>query len=108
MKPLKFLLLQVIFVCCFFIDLHAQKPKDTNQLLDDKQQSIVTISAFTSNGDLQQLQQALNNGLNAGLTINEIKEVLVQLYAYAGFPRSLNALQSLMDVLKDRKQKGIE
>jgi 4-carboxymuconolactone decarboxylase len=108
MKSLKFLLFQTVFVCCFFNELHAQQPMDTIQLLDSKQQSIVIISAFTTNGDLLQLQQALNDGLNAGLTINDIKEVLVQLYAYAGFPRSLNALQTLMDVLTNRKQKGIE
>ena len=66
-----------------------------NQSLGIKQQSIVTISAFTAKGDLIQLQQALNNGLDSGLTVNEIKEVLVQLCVYAGFQGSLNALQVL-------------
>lgn len=42
------------------------------------------------------------------LNINEIKEVLVQLYAYAGFPRSLNAINTLQAVLNERKQKGIK
>ena len=37
-----------------------------------------------------------------------MKEVLVQLYAYAGFPRSLNALSELMKVLEVRKQRGIQ
>jgi 4-carboxymuconolactone decarboxylase len=32
----------------------------------------------------------------------------VQLYAYAGFPRSLNALAELMKVLEARKQRGIQ
>lgn len=97
-----------IFVSCLTRDLNAQQPMNTNHSLDIKQQSIVTISAFTAKGDLLQLQQALNNGLDAGLTVNEIKEVLVQLYAYTGFPRSLNALQTFMDVLKERRQKGIK
>jgi quercetin dioxygenase-like cupin family protein/alkylhydroperoxidase/carboxymuconolactone decarboxylase family protein YurZ len=39
--------------------------------------------------------------------VNEIKEVLVQLYAYAGFPRSLNAISSLENVVAARKAKGI-
>ena len=108
MKSIKVLLLQALFVSCLINDLNAQQPMSTNQSLDIKQQSIVTISAFTAKGDLLQLQQALNNGLDAELTVNEIKEVLVQLYAYTGFPRSLNALQSFMNVLKERKQKGIE
>lgn len=43
------------------------------------------ISAFTAQGDLENLKVALNKGLDSGLTINQIKEVLVQMYAYAGF-----------------------
>ena len=50
----------------------------------------------------------MNKGLDGGLTVNEIKEVLVHLYAYTGFPRSLNALSAFMGVLDERKAKGIE
>jgi len=46
--------------------------------------------------------------LDAGLTVNDAKEVLVQLYAYAGFPRSLNALGELMKVVESRKQRGLQ
>ena len=87
-------------------NLIAQQVTSTSDQLNKKQQSIVTIAAFTAKGDMVQLQKALNTGLDAALTVNEIKEILVQLYAYAGFPRSLNALHSLMDVLKERKSKG--
>jgi 4-carboxymuconolactone decarboxylase len=76
--------------------------------LNAKQEKIITIGAFTASGDLQKLETALNEGLDAGLTINEIKEVLVQLYAYAGFPRSLNAISAFMSVLEDRERKGIK
>jgi len=103
----KAFLAPIYFLTCLTIDLHAQKLWNTDQSLDKKQQSIVTISAFTAKGDMPQLQKALNNGLNAGLSISEIKEILVQLYAYAGFPRSLNALSNFMSVLKERKHKGI-
>jgi len=75
--------------------------------LNAKQESIVLISAFTANGDQINLNKALHGGLDAGLTISEIKEVIVQLYAYAGFPRSLNALNTFIGVLKERKVKGI-
>ena len=78
------------------------------QSLNPKQQSIVAISAFTANGDLDKLKTALNEGLEAGLTINEIKEILVQLYAYAGFPRSLNGINTFMAVMEERKSKGIQ
>ena len=78
----------------------------TTQTLDGKHQSIVAISAFTAKGDLVQLQKVLNEGLDAGLTINEIKEVLVQLYAYAGFPRSLNAILPCKLFLKIENKKA--
>jgi 4-carboxymuconolactone decarboxylase len=86
---------------------NAQKSRDTS-LLTAKEQSIVTIAAFTANGNQKGLGISLNEGLNAGLTISEIKEIIVQLYAYAGFPRSLNALNTFMAVLNDRKLKGIK
>ncbi|WP_242835915.1 carboxymuconolactone decarboxylase family protein [Clostridium sp. DL-VIII] len=73
-----------------------------------KQQSIVTIAAFTANGDLEKLKIALNEGLDAGLTVNEIKEILVQMYAYAGFPRSLNGINTFRIVMEEREQKGIK
>ena len=54
--------------------------------LDARQRSTVTIAAFTASGNMEKLNAALNRGLDAGLTVNEIKEALVQMYAYAGFP----------------------
>lgn len=107
MKRLKFLPVLVLFFTCLAQRLNAQQPVNTAQALDGKQQSIVLLSAFTAKGDLVPLQKALRDGLDAGLAVNEIKEVIVQLYAYTGFPRSLNALQTFMDVLKDRVGKGI-
>lgn len=107
MTPIKIFLVMALFVSCLFQDLNAQQPMNTTRQLDRKQQSIVTISAFTAQGDMTGLQKALNAGLNAGLSINEIKEIIVQLYAYTGFPRSLNALSTFMAVLKERKGKGI-
>ncbi|WP_460952357.1 carboxymuconolactone decarboxylase family protein [Spirosoma daeguense] len=74
--------------------------------LDAKQKCIVLISSLTTTGDMPKLQQALNAGLDAGLTINEIKEELVQLYAYCGFPRSLNGINALMAVVDQRKVTG--
>ena len=75
--------------------------------LDARQEKIVTIAAFTANGNLPELKTALNGGLDAGLTVNEIKEVLIQLYAYAGFPRSLNGIQTFMTVMDEREKAGI-
>jgi len=81
---------------------------NNNQTLNAKEQSVVTISAFTATGDLELLRKALNKGLDAGLTVNEIKEVLIQMYAYCGFPRSLNGINIFMSVLEERKKKGVK
>ncbi|RYY21748.1 MAG: carboxymuconolactone decarboxylase family protein [Chitinophagaceae bacterium] len=97
----------LLLIACVTVSLHAQSTVKTIQKLDQKQESIVIISAFTAKGHMPGLEKALNDGLDAGLTVSEIKEVLVQLYAYAGFPRSLNALGSFMNLLKERKGKGI-
>ena len=79
-----------------------------NEGLNPRQQSIIPIAAFTADGDMDRLKPALNQGLEASLTVNEIKEILVQLYAYTGFPRSLNALSAFMEVVDQRKAQGIE
>lgn len=76
--------------------------------LSAKQQAIPLIAASMATSDMPKLDAALNEGLDAGLTISEAKEILVQLYAYAGFPRSLNALGELMKVVEARKQRGIQ
>jgi 4-carboxymuconolactone decarboxylase len=81
---------------------------DVDRALSTKQQSIIPIAAFTANGDLDKLKIALQEGLAAGLTVNESKEILVHLYAYAGFPRSLNGINTFMAVLNERQAQGIE
>ncbi len=77
------------------------------QTLSARQQAIPPIAAFAAAGDIAGLNAALNQGLDAGLSVSDAREVLVQLYAYAGFPRSLNALAELMKVVDARKQRGI-
>jgi 4-carboxymuconolactone decarboxylase len=77
------------------------------QTLSSKQQAIPLIAASMATSNMPQLNAALKQGLDAGLSISESKEILVHLYAYTGFPRSLNALGELMKVLEERKQRGI-
>lgn len=81
---------------------------ESDQNLSAKQQAIVRIAAVTGKGDLLKLETELNAGLDAGLTINQIKEALMHVYAYAGFPRSLRGLQTFMTVVDERKANGIE
>lgn len=81
--------------------------QNKNQSLDDREQNLAAISALTATGNIEKLKTQLNAGLDAGLTVNEIKEALVQLYAYCGFPRSLNGISSFMQVLEERKKNDI-
>ena len=104
-KTLRWLILFVLTVS--ITKMYAQQNIITNPTLSPMQQSLVNISALTATGNLHQLKMQLNIGLDSGLTINEIKETLVQLYAYCGFPRSLNALNTFKEVLDERKAKGI-
>ncbi|WP_305788720.1 carboxymuconolactone decarboxylase family protein [Symbioplanes lichenis] len=73
-----------------------------------RQHAAALIGAFTATGRLSELREALAEGLDAGLTVNEVKEILVQLYAYAGFPRSLNALGTFMALLDERRARGFD
>ncbi|WP_229376053.1 carboxymuconolactone decarboxylase family protein [Fibrella aquatilis] len=86
--------------------LNAQGNPD-QPALSPRQQQIVVISALTAKGDLQRLPAALARGLEAGLTVSEIREVLVHLYAYCGFPRSIRGLQTFMATLDERKKRGV-
>jgi 4-carboxymuconolactone decarboxylase len=84
------------------------RPMNTTHALSAKQRSIIPIAAFTATGDQARLKTALTEGLEAGLTVNEIKEILVQMYAYAGFPRSLSGIQTFMAVMDERQAKGVK
>ena len=73
--------------------------------LTSKQQSIALVSSYAALGNQTALKQAINSGLDNGVSVNELKEILVQAYAYCGFPRSLNALATLMQTVEDRGNK---
>ena len=102
----------ILGVCCtaamgFPAMAHAESAHSVS-VLSNKQQSIIPIAAFTAKGDTEKLKGALAEGLQNGMTVNEIKEVLVQMYAYTGFPRSLTGLNTFITLLDERKARGIE
>jgi alkylhydroperoxidase/carboxymuconolactone decarboxylase family protein YurZ len=107
MKNNKILIALIITLSSISFMLKAQTNPNENVTLSPKEQSLVAIAASTAKGNLSKLKTELNTGLEAGLTINEIKEAIVHIYAYAGFPRSLRGLQTFMTVLDERKAKSI-
>jgi 4-carboxymuconolactone decarboxylase len=98
--------LSLSFILTLTINTMNAQSDITTETLNTQQQSIVAISSLTAVGDLEHLKTRLKVGLDAGLTVNEIKEVLAQLYAYCGFPRSLNAVNTFMGVVQERKLQG--
>lgn len=103
----KSIILLLIAIVGMAANINAQQKMAKENALSPKEQSIIAISALTAKGDLDKLKPALHTGLETGLTVNEIKEALVHLYAYCGFPRSIRGLQTFMQVLEERKAKGI-
>lgn len=101
------LLLFLWSMLMFTNSVQAQQMISNGKGLSQQEKSIISIAALTAKGDLENLKSALKEGLEAGLTVNEIKEILVHTYAYCGFPRSIRGLQTFMEVINERKTKGI-
>ena len=105
-RKIYYLVIAISFAL-FFNCVQAQTNETENKLLSLRDKSTIAIAVLTAKGDLVQLKSKLIGGLEAGLTINEIKEIVVHTYAYCGFPRSIRGLQTFMEVLEERKSKGI-
>jgi len=72
--------------------------------LDLKSREIATVAALAALGNCApQLKVHLNAALNVGCSESEIKEVILQMAVYAGFPAALNGMFAFKDVLLERK-----
>ncbi|EAS66254.1 carboxymuconolactone decarboxylase family protein [Photobacterium angustum] len=80
-----------------FGDIYARKG------LDLKSREIATVAALTALGNCTpQLKVHLNAALNVGCNEEEIKEVIIQMSGYAGFPAALNGMFAFKEVLVER------
>lgn len=71
--------------------------------LDLKSREIATVAALTALGNCApQLKVHLNAALNVGCSEDEIKEVILQMAVYAGFPAALNGMFAFKQVLVER------
>ncbi|WP_354361196.1 carboxymuconolactone decarboxylase family protein [Pedobacter sp. UYP30] len=76
--------------------------------LDVKSKEIAVVASLTAMGNSQpQLKVHINGALNTGSSINEVKEVILQMSVYSGFPSCINGMNALKEVLKERKEYGI-
>ena len=75
-----------------------------SQTLTERQKGLAACACLMAQGDLERLEPAVKTALDNGVTINELKESFSQLYAYTGFPRSLNALGVLNKVIENKQE----
>ena len=69
--------------------------------LTARELALVDMGAAIARGEQDKLAEAFKAGFAGGVTLDEAKEVVGQLYAYCGFPRALNAAATLMKVADD-------
>lgn len=108
MKKLLLMTLAAVSFQMFGVPKSFAQTASVETTLTVRQQTLIPVAAFAATGEMLRLEDALNKGLDAGLSVNELKEALVQLYAYAGFPRSLNAINTLIKVRDTRLANGTQ
>ena len=70
--------------------------------LDLKSREIATVAALTALGyAIPQLKVHIKAALNVGCTQDEIKEIIIQMAVYAGFPAALNAMFAAKEVFQN-------
>lgn len=79
-----------------FGDIYSRKS------LTQQEQTMVTIASLVALGTDPQLKLHINVGFNVGLTKEKIVGALIHCIPYVGFPRVLNALTLLKQVMTER------
>jgi 4-carboxymuconolactone decarboxylase len=60
--------------------------------LSKRDRSLITVAALITNGSTDQLKHHLVRAKENGLTEPELKEVIIHLAFYAGWPRAMSAV----------------
>ncbi len=77
--------------------------------LDLKSKEIAVVASLIAMGNAKpQLKVHINGALNTGSSINELKEVILQMSVYSGFPSAINGMNALKEVLEERQKQGIK
>lgn len=71
--------------------------------IDRKLRSILNVAMLTALGRPNQLQSHVNGALNNGVTVEELREILLQSAVYCGLPAAGDAFKVAEEVLKSRK-----
>ncbi len=65
-----------------------------------QQRMIITITSLLTQGDTHQLKVHLQSGLRAGLTKDELMEIMIHCIPYIGFPRVMDGVTLLQQVVE--------
>jgi len=74
--------------------------------LELKYRSLVVVSVLAAIGQNQELKTHLRGALNLGWTLDELREALLQISGYAGFPAAHEALRVLSEIVTQRCDRG--
>ena len=74
----------------------------TRNEVDLKTRELCTVAALTSIGTIPQLKDHINAALAVGNTPREIVEIIMQMSAYCGFPKSINAMMAAKEVFIEK------
>jgi 4-carboxymuconolactone decarboxylase len=69
--------------------------------LSKRDRSLITVAALIAGGNTEQLRNHLLRAKTNGLTEDELKEVIIHLAFYAGWPRAMSAVQVAKDAFAD-------
>lgn len=75
----------------------------TREEVDLKTREICTVAALTAIGTIPQLKEHINAALNVGNSPTEIVEIMMQMSAYCGFPKAINAVMAAKEVFEENE-----
>lgn len=74
--------------------------------LDLKTRSMITLSMLTALGRSHEIKGHVRGALNNGVTIEEIREVLLHATVYCGVPLAIDAFRAAQEVLAELPAQG--
>lgn len=73
----------------------------TRDTLTTRDREIAAVAALVALGRSSQITQHLRASLKAGLTPDELREIILQTATIAGFPPAMNAMSTLRSVVSE-------
>ncbi len=71
-----------------------------------RERQIASVAALVATGRSSQLPVHLRSSLRAGLSADQIREVIIQTATIAGFPPAMNAMATLKTIVGERPDEG--